>query len=81
MIGYLEIPDSTVRPVMNDEGVWRCPENPIFEDALNGLFGTEDCSPADGRPGYRQIHQAAKHFGARPVFTATDEPETGNPVY
>lgn len=83
MIGYLDIPDSTARPAMNDEGVWQCPENPVLEEALNYLFGIQDCSPADGRPGFRQIHQAAKHFDARPVITAPDdpEPEGANLVY
>lgn len=49
---------------LGDDGRWTCPD-PVVQDDLNTDLTCDDYSPADGRFGYRQLHEAARRLAGR----------------
>lgn len=58
--------DEEAEAVLSHDGVWTTPD-PVMTDCLNLHFNLRGYSPADGTPGYPQLHAAAKWLKGRVV--------------
>ena len=66
--------DGEAEAVLSHKGVWSAPD-PVMTDCLNLHFSLRGYSPADGMPGYPQLHAAAQWLGGKVVNLSDGEIE------